>query len=494
MMTQADSRLFVPQSGVHPALDLGRRELLLKSVTGMGAFALSSMLSTNMLGTNSVAAGEGLPGIPHFAPKAKRVIFLFQSGGPSQMDLFDPKPKMMEYFDKDIPDSVRMGQRITTMTSGQKRFPIAPSMFQFKQHGKSGQWFSELLPHTASIADKICVVKSMVTQAINHDPAMTFFQTGSQISGRPSMGAWASYGLGKGNEDLPAFVAMTSRGKGAVQPLADRLWGSGFLPTTHQGVKFRGSSDPVLYLNDPPGFSRDLKREMLDDLGRLNRERLESVGDPEIATRIAQYEQAFRMQASVPELTNISDEPQHIFDLYGPEVTKPGTYASQCLLARRLVERGVRFVQLFHIGWDQHGNLPRDIRFQCYDTDQASAALIKDLDARGLLDETLVVWGGEFGRTIYCQGDLKLDKYGRDHHPRCFSIWMAGGGVKPGISYGTTDDFSYNIVENPVEVHDLHATMLHLLGIDHERLTFRVQGRDYRLTDVRGNVVRALLA
>ena len=367
-------------------------------------------------------------------------------------------------------------------------------MFQFKQHGHSGQWFSELLPHTATIADKLCIVKSMVTQAINHDPAMTFFQTGSQISGRPSMGAWASYGLGKDNEDLPAFVAMTSRGKGGVQPLADRLWGSGFLPTTHQGVKFRGSSDPVLYLNDPAGFSRELKREMLDDLGSLNRMRLDHVGDPEIATRISQYELAFRMQASVPELTNISDEPQSILDLYGPEVTKLGTYASQCLLARRLVERGVRFVQLFHMGWDQHGNLPKEIRHQCYDTDQASAALIKDLDARGLLDETLVVWGGEFGRTIYCQGELKPDKYGRDHHPRCFSIWMAGGGIKPGMSYGVTDDFSYNILENPVEVHDLHATMLHLLGIDHERLTFRVQGRDYRLTDVHGRVLTELIA
>lgn len=494
MMTQPHTRPLVQQSGVLPSLDLGRRQFLLNSATGMGAAALSTMFGTAMLGTNGFAADGGQPGVPHFAPKAKRVIFLFQSGGPSQMDLFDPKPQMQEYFDRDIPDSVRMGQRITTMTSGQKRFPIAPSMFQFNQHGNSGQWFSELLPHTATVADKLCVVKSMVTQAINHDPAMAFFQTGSQISGRPSMGAWASYGLGKDNEDLPAFVAMTSRGKGAIQPLADRLWGSGFLPTTHQGVKFRGSSEPVLFLNDPAGFSRELKREMLDDLGSLNRKRLDSVGDPEIGTRIAQYELAFRMQASVPELTNIADEPQSILDLYGPEVTKPGTYASQCLLARRLVERGVRFVQLFHMGWDQHGNLPKDIRLQCYDTDQASAALVKDLDSRGLLDETLIVWGGEFGRTTYCQGELKPDTYGRDHHPGCFSIWMAGGGIKPGISYGATDDFSYNIVENPVEVHDLHATMLHLLGIDHERLTFRVQGRDYRLTDVHGRVVTELLA
>lgn len=446
----------------------------------MGAAALSAMLGTNSF----AASGGGQPGVPHFAPKAKRVIFLFQSGGPSQMDLFDPKPQMEAQFDKHIPDSIRMGQRITTMKSGQKRFPIAPSMFKFQQYGQSGQWFSELLPHTATIADKLCVVKSMVTQAINHDPGMTFFQTGSQISGWPSIGSWVSCGLGKSNEDLPAFVAMTSRGKGGVQPLADRLWGSGFLPTTHQGVKFRGSSDPVLYLNDPPGISRDTKRTMLDDLGTLNRRRLDAVGDPEIATRIAQYELAFRMQASVPELTDISAEPQHILDLYGPEVTKPGTYASQCLLARRLVERGVRFVQLFHIGWDQHQKLPEEIRGQCRDTDQPSAALVKDLEARGLLDETLVVWGGEFGRTTYCQGDLKPDKYGRDHHPRCFSIWMAGGGIKPGISYGSTDDFSYNITENPVEVHDLHATMLHLLGIDHKRLTFRVHGR----------VVQAVLA
>ena len=489
MMTLPPSLPLEQDSGILPTLDLGRRQFLLKSATGMGAAALSALLGTN----GFAAGGGGPPGVPHFAPKAKRVIFLFQSGGPSQMDLFDPKPQLGEYFDKEIPDSVRMGQRVTTMTSGQKRFPVAPSMFQFKQYVNSGQWISELLPHTATIADKLCIVKSMVTQAINHDPAMTFFQTGSQISGRPSVGAWASYGLGKENSDLPAFVAMTSRGKGGVQPLADRLWGSGFLPTTHQGVRFRGSSDPVLYLNDTPGISRDTKRTMLDDLGTLNRKRLDAAGDPEIATRIAQYELAFRMQASVPELTDISAEPQHILDLYGPDVTKPGTYASQCLLARRLVERGVRFVQLFHIGWDQHGNLPVEIRGQCRDTDQPSAALIKDLEARGLLDETLVVWGGEFGRTTYCQGDLKRDRYGRDHHPRCFSIWMAGGGIKPGISYGSTDDFSYNIEENPVQVHDLHATMLHLLGIDHERLTFRVQGRDHRLTDVHGKVVRVII-
>lgn len=477
------------QPGGSPALS--RRGFLTRSASGMGIAALATLFREDGLATPGLG---GLPGLPHFAPKAKRVIYLFQSGGPSQMDLFDPKPAMAARFDQDLPDSVRMGQRITTMTSGQKRFPVAPSMFNFAQHGQSGVWLSELLPHTSRIADKLSVVKSMVTQAINHDPAVTFFQTGSQIAGRPSMGSWVSYGLGKANADLPTFVAMTSRGKRGGQPLYDRLWGSGFLPTTHQGVKFRGSSDPVLFLNNPPGVTRKIKRAMLDDLGALNRKRFDLVGDPEIETRIAQYELAFRMQASIPELTDFSDEPSSVLDLYGPEVTTPGTYASHCLLARRLAERGVRFVQLFHMGWDQHGNLPKEIRKQCRDTDQPSAGLVLDLAQRGLLDDTLVVWGGEFGRTIYCQGGLKRDNYGRDHHPRCFSMWMAGGGVKPGVSWGRTDDYSYNVVENPVEVHDLHATMLHLLGIDHRRLTFRFQGRDHRLTDVHGNVVEPLLA
>ena len=468
-----------------------RRQFLMRSSSGMGGLALASLLSEEGL-----AAGENrgaLPGL-HFAPRAKRVIYLFQSGGPSQLDLFDPKPGLEGEFDKELPDSVRMGQRITTMTSGQKRFPVAPSMFKFRQHGSSGQWFSELLPHISGISDKVAVVKSMVTQAINHDPAITFFQTGSQIAGRPSMGSWASYGLGKENDDLPAFVAMTSRGKRGGQPLYERLWGSGFLPTTHQGVKFRSGSDPVLYLNNPSGVSQAVKRGLLDDLGALNERRLELMGDPEIATRIAQYELAFRMQSSIPELTDIKDEPKSVLDLYGPDVTKPGTYASQCLLARRLVERGVRFVQLFHIGWDQHGNLPREIGNQCRNTDQPSAGLVKDLEQRGLLDETLIVWGGEFGRTTYCQGGLKRDNYGRDHHPRCFSLWMAGGGIQGGVSYGKTDEFSYNIESNPVEVHDLHATLLHLLGIDHRKLTFRFQGRDYRLTDVHGRVVKEILA
>lgn len=475
---------------MHDLVNIERRRFLARSASGLGVAALSTLFA------NDGFALDGRPDMPHFTPRAKRVIYLFQSGGPSQMDLFDPKPAMKEHFDKDLPDSIRMGQRITTMTSGQKRFPIAPSIFKFQQHGESGAWLSELLPHTATIADRICFVKTVVTEAINHDPAVTFFQTGSQIAGRPSMGAWASYGLGSENADLPAFVAMTSLGTGNKndQPLYDRLWGSGFLPTTHQGVKFRSGEDPVLYLKNPPGVAPHLKRTMLDDLAALNGQRLGIVGDPEIATRIAQYELAFRMQSSIPELADFSTEPKHVLEMYGPDVQKPGTYAANCLLARRLSESGVRFVQLFHRGWDQHGNLPKALRGQCADTDQPTAALIQDLAQRGLLDETLIVWGGEFGRTIYCQGELTDTNYGRDHHPRCFTVWMAGGGVKPGLSYGTTDDFSYNVVEKPVPVYDLHATMLHLMGIDHRRLTFRFQGRDHRLTDAHGTVVRELLA
>jgi len=452
------------------------------------------MLSDDGLAA-SASGHAGSSKLPHCGARAKRVIYLFQSGGPSQMDLFDHKPQMKELFDKDLPDSVRMGQRVTTMTSRQKRFPVAPSIFRFDRHGEGGTLLSEIIPHTASIADKICVVKTMVTQAINHDPAITFFQTGSQIAGRPSVGAWASYGLGTENADLPAFVAMTSRGTGRRdgQPLYDRLWGSGFLPTTHQGVRFRSAGDPVLYLSNPAGVPEKIKRSMLDALAELNGRRLETVGDPEIATRIAQYELAFRMQSSIPELTDISNEPKHVLDMYGPDVHKPGTYASNCLLARRLSERGVRFVQLFHMGWDQHGNLPNALRGQCRDTDQPSAALVWDLAQRGLLEDTLVVWGGEFGRTAYCQGRLSRNNYGRDHHPRCFSLWMAGGGIRGGMSWGQTDDFSYNVVANPVEVHDLHATMLHLLGMDHRKLTFRFQGRDHRLTDVHGHVQHQLI-
>lgn len=457
---------------------------------GLGVAALGSLLAQD--GFSDDGANSTLQ---HFAPSAKRVIYLFQSGGPSQIDLFDPKPQMKEYFDKELPDGIRMGQRITTMTSGQKRFPIAPSIFRFDRHGESGAQLSELLPFTASVADELCIVRTMVTEAINHDPAITFFQTGSQIAGRPSVGSWASYGLGSENENLPAFIAMTSRGpKRGGQPLYDRLWGSGFLPTTHQGVKLYGGKDPVLYLNNPPGVSRDVKRAMLDDVAAFNRERFDVVGDPEINTRIAQYEMAFRMQTSIPGLVDFSDEPQNVIDLYGPDVMRRGSYASNCLLARRLSESGVRFVQLFHMGWDQHGSLPKEIRGQCKSTDQPSAALIKDLKQRGLLDETLVVWGGEFGRTAYCQGGLSNDNYGRDHHPRCFSLWMAGGGIKSGVTWGKTDDFSYNVLANPVQVHDLHATMLHLMGMDHERLTYRFQGRDHRLTDVHGKVVKELIA
>ncbi|NNE94023.1 MAG: DUF1501 domain-containing protein [Verrucomicrobiales bacterium] len=470
-----------------PNLFQTRRHFFGKTATGIGGAALSSLL-----GPEFGQAAE----FPNFAPKAKRVIYLFQSGAPSQLDLFDHKPQLQKHFDTELPDSIRRGQRLTGMTAGQKRFPVAPTKFQFAQHGQSGAWISENLPHIAGVADDLCFIKSMHTEAINHDPAITFFQTGSQIAGRPSIGSWLSYGLGSLNSDLPAFVSMVSTGTGRPggQPLYDRLWGSGFLPTTHQGVKFRGVGDPVLYLNDPPGINRQIRRRMLDDIAAINQEKLTEFGDPEIATRIAQYELAYRMQTSVPELTDFKDEPESVFEAYGPESKKRGTYASNCVLARRLCERGVRFVQLFHMGWDQHTNLPGQIKGQCYDTDQPTAALIRDLKNRGLLDDTLIIWGGEFGRTVYCQGNLTREVYGRDHHPRCFSIFLAGAGIKPGMTYGATDDFSYNITENPVHVHDLHATILHLLGIDHERLTYKFQGRRFRLTDVHGKVLDPILA
>jgi hypothetical protein len=412
------------------------------------------------------------------------------------MDLFDHKPALANLRGSELPDTVRRGQRLTGMTSRQESFPIAPSRFRFARHGRSGAWVSELLPHTARVVDDLCFVKSLHTEAINHDPAVTFFQTGAQLAGRPSIGSWLAYGLGSESQDLPAFVVMISQGSGnpADQPLYDRLWGSGFLPTRYQGVKFRAVGDPVLYLSNPEGLDAAGRRRFLDDLARLNQMKLADSGDPEVQTRIAQYEMAFRMQTSVPELTDVSKEPAHVFDLYGPESRKPGTFAANCLLARRLAERGVRFIQLFHRGWDQHANLPKQIAGQCRDTDQASAALIVDLKRRGLLDDTLVVWGGEFGRTAYCQGTLTADDYGRDHHPRCFTMWLAGGGVRPGHTHGETDEFSYNIVRDPVHVHDLHATLLHLLGIDHTRLTFKFQGRYYRLTDVHGTVVKPLLA
>ena len=469
---------------------LNRRNFFGRAGFGLASAALGSLLGENVSRADAELIG-GLPGFRNIAPTAKRVIYLFQSGGPSQVELFDYKPKLQELRGTDLPASVRMGQRITTMSLSQHSLPVVGSKFSFSQHGESGAWISELLPHTAKLADDICIVRSMHTEAINHDPAITFFQTGSQLAGRPSVGAWLAYGLGNQAEDLPAFVVLLS-GRGG-QPLYDRLWGSGFLPSTYQGVKFRSVGDPVLYLSDPTGIDRQTRRRVLDDLAQLNRLQLEEFGDPEIATRVAQYEMAFRMQTSVPELTDLSSEPQHVLDLYGEDCLKPGTFAHNCLLARRLTERGVRFVELFQRGWDHHNDLPTELPQFCKSTDQAAAALVTDLKQRGLLDETLVVWGGEFGRTVYCQGKLTANNYGRDHHPRCFSMWMAGGGFKPGLVYGQTDEFSYNIVENPVHVHDLHATMLHTLGIDHTKLTYKFQGRRHRLTDVAGNVVNDLL-
>ncbi|MDB6064985.1 MAG: hypothetical protein JWR26_1193 [Pedosphaera sp.] len=477
-----------------------RRTFLQRTAVGIGMAALGSLFQGSLLGAVAKAgaapANGGLPGFPNFAPKAKRIIYLFQAGAPSQIDLFDYKPKLGEKRGEDLPESIRNGQRLTGMTSGQKKFPVAPSMFKFSQYGKNGIWLSELLPHISGVADDICVIKSMFTEAINHDPAITFFQTGSQIAGRPSMGSWMAYGLGSENRDLPAFVVLTSKGTGRTddQPIYDRLWGSGFLPTQYQGVRFRNSGDPVLYLSDPPGVTRERRREMLDEIGKLNGENHATMGDPEIMTRISQYEMAFRMQASVPDLTDTSKEPANIIDMYGPNVKKPGTFAANCLLARRLAERNVRFIQLYHMGWDQHFNLPKQIRGQCSDTDQPTAALIKDLKQRGLFEDTLIIWGGEFGRTVYSQGESSATEYGRDHHPRCFSIFMAGAGVKPGVSIGETDDYCYNILDKPVHVHDLNATIMHLMGIDHTKLTFKFQGRHFRLTDVEGKLVQEALA
>ncbi|MGB7329477.1 MAG: DUF1501 domain-containing protein [Rubripirellula sp.] len=466
---------------------LSRRNILASASSTLGGAALASLLNP----ASAVAAPAKI-GTPHFSPRAKRVIYLFQSGGPPQHDMFDYKPHLEMVHGEETPASVFGNQRLTGMSSGQASFPVAKSVFKFAQHGESGTWVSEVMPHTAKIVDEICVMKSVHTDAINHDPAITFMQTGFQIAGRPSIGAWMSYGLGSENENLPAFVAMLSGSGG--QPLYDRLWGSGFLPSEHQGVRFRSGKDPVLYLNNPPGFSAKLRRDTLDHLSQLNRLRADEVGDPEIAARVAQYEMAFRMQTSVPDLTDVSDEPNSTFELYGEDARKPGTYAHNALIARRLSERGVRFVQLFHRGWDTHGGLPKQLRSRCKETDQATAALVTDLRNRGMLDDTLVVWGGEFGRTVYCQGDLKAANYGRDHHPRCFTMWMAGGGVKRGMSYGATDDYGYNVVENPLSVHDLHATILNQLGVNHEKLTFKFQGRHYRLTDVHGQVVKELLS
>jgi len=442
---------------------------------------------------NPQAAASG--GIHHQA-KAKRIIYLFQSGAPSQMDLFDPKPALDNRRGEDLPESIRQGQRLTTMTSGQSKFPVSPSMFKFSQHGKCGMWFSELMPHMSSLADDWCQIRSMHTEAINHDPAITFCQTGSQLAGRPSIGSWISYGLGSQNKDLPAYVVLTSFGTGRPddQPLYDRLWGSGFLPSQHQGVKFRNKGDAVLYLSNPPGMDAQRRRKTLDRLDKLNRQHYDDLGDPEIQTRISQYEMAFRMQSSVPDLLNVADEPAHVLDKYGPDVKRPGSYAANCLLARRLAERDVRFIQLFHMGWDHHGGLPNAIKLQCRDTDQPTRALIEDLKQRGLFDDTLIVWGGEFGRTVYSQGALSADNYGRDHHPRCFTTLVTGAGVRGGHVIGQTDEYCYNITQDPVHVHDLNASILHLLGIDHTRLTYRFQGRDFRLTDIHGNLVKSMLS
>ncbi|MDP6446110.1 MAG: DUF1501 domain-containing protein [Pirellulaceae bacterium] len=469
-----------------------RRAFLQQSTLGLGAVALGSLVEADERPRN--AAG-GFADLPHFAQRAKRVIYLFQSGGPAQMDLFDYKPQLAKRFGEEVPKSVYPDARKTTMTSGQKSFPVAPSTMKFARHGESGIWLSEPLRHLAKVIDDVCVIKSMHTEAINHDPAATLFQTGSVIAGRPSMGSWVSYGLGSDNANLPAFVALTSNGRAkAGQPLYDRLWGAGFLPGRFQGVKFRGQGDPILDLYNPAGVTREQRRRMLDSLNKLNSQQADRFRDPAIATRIAQYELAFRMQISVPELIDINSEPQSVLDMYGPQSTQVGKYAYNCLLARRLAERGVRFIQLYHRGWDAHGNTPKQVPAQCADTDQPTAALLRDLKQRGMLDDTLVVWGGEFGRTIYCQGKLTKQVYGRDHHPNCFTYWMAGAGVRGGMAYGATDDYSVNVVENPVHVHDLQATILHQLGVDHERLTYRFQGRDYRLTDIAGKVVKDILS
>jgi hypothetical protein len=482
---------------------LTRRQFFGVSANGIGRAALASMLGGSFLehAARASAAGARYPGLgtlPHFAPKAKRVIYLFMVGAPSQIDLFDHKPVLKAHFDKDLPDSIRQGQRLTTMTSGQTRFPVAPSIYDFRQYGESGAWVSELLPWTARMVDDIAIVKTVHTEAINHEPAVTLMNTGNQIAGKACLGSWVSYGLGSLNADLPTFVvlhAKHSNPQSNVQAISARLWGAGFLPAEHSGVALRSGADPVLFLPDPPGVSRDMRRAMLDGLQALNRETLAAVGDPEIQARIAQYEMAFRMQASVPELTDLSGESDAILDQYGPDSRKPGTFAHCAMLARRLVERGVRFVQIYHRGWDQHNNLPRDLPQQCRDVDQPCFALIQDLKARGMLEDTLVIWGGEFGRTVYCQGPLTDKNYGRDHHPRCFSLWMAGGGVRPGIVYGETDDFSYNITRDPVHIRDLHATVLSLLGIDHARLSFKFQGLDQKLTGVEpAHLVPGILA
>ncbi len=473
-----------------------RRAFFGRSAIGIGAAALGSLLSEEAK-ANRLASGGGLPDVPHFAPKAKRVIYLLQNGAPTHVDLFDYKPTLRQWHGRQIPDDIVGGKRFSTMTGGQKERPVLSEITKFARHGDSGATVSSFLPYTAEIADNLCFIKSMHTTQVNHAPAITYFMTGDERPGRPSMGAWLTYGLGTETQELPAFVAMTSRDKEAScgQIFYDYYWGSGFLPSVFQGVKFRGTGDPVLYLADPPGLPRELRREMLDGLAALNQQHASQVGDPEIVTRIRQYEMAYRMQASVPELTDLSSEPQHILDMYGPDVLRKGSFAYNCLIARRLAERGTRFIQLMHAGWDQHRNLNSQLKIQCFDTDGPSAALVRDLQQRGLLEDTLVIWGGEFGRTPFLQGKLSETKsWGRDHHPYAFTIWMAGGGIKPGITYGASDDFGFNVASNPVHVHDFQATILHLLGIDHERLTYKFQGRRYRLTDVHGNVVHDIVS
>jgi hypothetical protein len=460
---------------------------------GLGSAALGSLLIPGLFSKKD-EEDAFIAGLPHFAPKAKRIIYLFQNGAPSQLDLFDYKPMLQKMQGEDLPASIRMGQRLTGMTADQKKFPLAGTKFKFNQYGESRAWVSETMPHTAKIVDELCFIRSMHTEAINHDPALTFFQTGAQVGNRPSMGSWLSYGLGSENKNLPAFCVLLSRGAGNGQGVYSKLWSNGFLDSVHQGVQFSSGENPVLYLNNPEGINKLDRRSMLDTISKLNASSLEEFGDPEIHTKIQQYEMAFRMQTAVPEITDMTKEPESIIKLYGPECMVPGTYAANCLLARKLSENGVRFVQLYHQGWDAHDNLPNQLTGQCKDTDQPSAALITDLKQRGLLDETLVIWGGEFGRTNYCQGELTKENYGRDHHPRCFTIWMAGGGIKPGMVYGETDEFGYNIAKDPVHVHDFQATVLHLLGLDHEKLTYRHLGRRYRLTDVAGKVVNDIIA
>ncbi|SEI43009.1 Protein of unknown function [Dyadobacter koreensis] len=484
-------------------IKLDRRRFLTKTSLGLGALAMGSLFGAEKIFSSSPKAvpesaadfeQEILKALPHIAPKAKKVIYLFMSGGPSQFETFDYKPKLVDLAGQNLPDSVRKGQRLTGMSANQSALPMVPSIYKFNQFGKSGTWVSELMPHTAKVVDELCIIKSIHSEAINHDPAITFFQTGNQLPGRPSIGSWVSYGLGSDNQNLPTFIVLVSKNGAKDQPLYARLWGNGFLPSKHQGVQFRAGKDPVLFLNNPEGYDGSDRKEMLDYLSKLNKLQNEAYGDPEVDARIAQYEMAYRMQTSVPEVMDTKDEPDEVFQLYGPDSRDSGTYAANCILARKLVEKDVKFVQLYHQGWDNHGGLPKGIAHQCKNTDQPTAALIMDLKRRGLLDDTLVIWGGEFGRTVYSQGKLTADDYGRDHHPRCFTIWMAGAGVKPGISFGETDDFSYNIVKNPVHVHDFQATLMHLMGVDHERLTYKFQGRRFRLTDVHGSIVKDILS